>query len=121
VSRSVDLFISSAAPVDELAATIAARSGLTVDDADLDADGVRRVLRDGELAAVLHEHAYVDDGDLVLRPYRYALSLRTTVTGHLGLSPETALLRRVAAALDDTAVLLVLDLQYRADNGEVTR
>ena len=86
-----------------------------------DAGGI--VLRDGDLPAVLHEHRFVDDDDLVLRRYRYALSLRTLAPGHLGLSQETALLRRVSATLDDHAVLLVLDLQYRAgaDAGDGTR
>jgi hypothetical protein len=120
VSRSVDLFISSAEPVDELASAVAGRAGLTL-DADPGDDPGRVVLRDGDLAAVLHEHTFVDDGDLVLRRYRYALSLRSTATGHLGLSPETAFLRRVADVLDDVPVLLVLDLQYRAEADERPR
>jgi hypothetical protein len=118
VSRSVDLFISSAAPLEELAATIAARTGLTAGDRDGDGDVA---LRGGELSAVLHEHRFVDDGDLDLTRYRCALSMRTTATGHLGLSPETALLRQIAAALADHRVLLVLDLQYRVESGERTR
>jgi hypothetical protein len=116
VSRSVDLFVSSDASLEELAAVIADRADLTPDGP---ADGGGVLLRDGDLSAVLHEHRFQDDGDLVLRPYRYALSLRTTVSGHLGVSEETALLRRVAATLPDHPVLLVLDLQYRAGAGPV--
>jgi hypothetical protein len=115
VSRTVDLFISSTAPVDELAAVIAARTGIPFpsgpDDGTGEAGEVE--LGEGDVSAVLRPHAYVDDGDLVLRRYRYVLSARTTASGHLGLSPETAWLRRVAAALADHQVLLVLDLQYR--------
>jgi hypothetical protein len=110
VSRFVDLFVSSAAPLEELAATIAARTSLRVQGP---ADDGGTVLSDGDRAAVLAEHRFVDDGDLLLGAYRYALSMRTTVSGHLGLSPETALLRGVAAALADHRVLLVLDLQHR--------
>jgi hypothetical protein len=120
VSRSVDLFISSAAPLEELAATIIARTGLTADGDAGDGDqGV--ALRTGDLRAVLHEHRFVDDGDLFLTRYRYALSMRTTAAGHVGLSLETARLREVAVALADHPVLLVLDLQYRAEAGEGTR
>ena len=120
MSRSLDLFISSAAPLDELAATLAARTGL-VPDAESGAGERGVALRDGDLCAVLHEHRFMDDGDLFLTRYRWALSMRTTVTGHLGLSAETALLRQVAAALADHPVLLVLDLQYRAEAGEGAR
>ncbi len=115
MSRSVDLFISTDASVEELAAVIAARAGLVPDPSvgpPADDGGVSLV--DGDLSARLHEHAFVDDRELVLSRYRYALSLRTTVGGHLGSSPETALLRRVASSLDDHSVLLVLDLQYRS-------
>jgi hypothetical protein len=114
VSRTVDLFISSTAPVDELAAVIAARTGRSHPGPVDGPGGAGEVeLREGDLSAVLRPNTYLDDGDLVLRPYRYVLSTRTTASGHLGLSPETAWLRRVAAALDDHQVLLVLDLQYR--------
>jgi hypothetical protein len=122
VSRSVDLFVSSEEPIEVLAALITARTGLTPVDAPSsdvpfpDPSG-SVLLTDGRLTADLHEHRFIDDGDLVLGPYRYALSLRTTVGGHLGVSPETELLRRVAARLDDHPVLLVLDLQYRAGAG----
>jgi hypothetical protein len=120
VSRTVDLFISSTLTIDELATTIATRTGLLLpsessessESGETGAAGEIR-FREGDLSAGLSEHAYVDDGDLVLRRYRYVLSARTTVSGHLGLSPETAWLRRVAAALEDHRVLLVLDLQYR--------
>ncbi len=115
MSRSVDLFISSGAPLEDLAATIAARAGLSVEGPS---EEERIVLAEGDLRPVLHPHRFVDEDDLALSRYPYALSLRTTATGHLGMSPETALLRRVAAELADHQVLLVLDLQYRLAVGE---
>ena len=77
MSRTVDLFISSAAPIDELATTIAARTGLllesepsgTSESGRTGVEGEIR-LREGDLYAVLREHAFVDDGDLILTRYR---------------------------------------------------
>jgi len=115
VSRSVDLFISSGEPLAQLAQLIAARTGLAVrPDPAVSAGAAAYELSAGDLIAELAAHPYLDDDDLPLSRYEYALSLRTTAPGHLGASPEVGLLRRVAAELDDRAVLLVLDLQNRA-------
>jgi hypothetical protein len=112
MSRSVDLFIHSDASLEELAGLIVARTGLTVSPAS-DTAGAGIALGDGDLVARLDEHAYVDDAELTLSRYRYVLSLRTIVPGHLGGSLEASFLRHVAEALDDHPTFLVLDLQYR--------
>jgi hypothetical protein len=112
MSRSVDLFIASDEPITGLAALIAERSGLAL---RARADGEGFDLADGDLAAVLHRHAFADDDGLPLSRYPYAISMQTQAGGHLGASLEVSLLRRLASRLDGLAVLLVLDLQNRAD------
>ena len=112
MQRSVDLFIAGEESLADLAASIRGRSELAVvERPDL---GVWEV-SDGDLTAQLHEHAFIDDDELPLTRYRYALSLHTATGGHLGTSAETSMLRRIAEDLDDHRVLLVLDLQYRDD------
>jgi hypothetical protein len=112
MSRSVDLFIDTDHPADEVAVLIAGRAGLRV-EAPPDGTGPR--LTDGDVTAVLQEHPYLDDDDLLLTRYRYALSARATASGHLGDVAETRMLRKVASSLAGVyPVLLVLDLQYRA-------
>jgi hypothetical protein len=112
MSRSVDLFVASDQPIAALAAHIAERSGLKV--AEAGPDGQRFVLAAADdLTALLHRHEYLDDDGLPLSRYEYALSMQTQASGHLGLTREVGLLRRVSAALDDLPVLLVLDLQNR--------
>lgn len=110
MSRSIDLFISSPATLPELATTIAERAGLEF----VGGNDESVVLMDGRLSLRLDENHFVDDDDLVLSRYSHVLSARTQASGHLGVLPETALLRRVAAAISELDVLLVLDLQYRA-------
>jgi hypothetical protein len=112
MSRSVDLFVSSDEPIEALADLIAERSGLSL---SVRPDGEGFDLADGDLTAVLHRHAFADDDGLPLSRYPYAISIETQAGGHLGASPEVSLLRRLATRLDGVAVLLVLDLQYRAD------
>jgi hypothetical protein len=111
MSRSVDLFVASDQPIAALAAHIAERSGLKI--AEAGADGERFVFTADGLTAVLHHHEYLDDDGLPLSRYGYALSMQTQASGHLGLTREVGVLRRVSAALDDLPVLLVLDLQNR--------
>ena len=113
MSRSVELFIATDTPADDLARAIAARAGLSV---EYRADDGAPVLANNQTSAVLHEHAYVDDGDLRFSRYRYALSARTSAADRIGEQPETRLLRTVAAALGgDLDVLLVLDTQFRIE------
>jgi hypothetical protein len=114
VSRSVDLFISSSLPLDELAADLGRRT-----DADLPTtDPGRWRFVDCGVTAELSEHPYLDDGELWLSRYRYVLSSRmATGVGPLD-SPEVLSLRHLAQTLHDPVsfpVLLVLDLQYRLE------
>ena len=118
MSRSVDLFIDANTSIDELAAKLGDLAGVPLREAaDVGASGSRRwTLEDGDVRAVLSEHPYVDDGDLLLSHYRFALSARVQESVRLQDSRETALLRRIADKLihgTRARVLLVLDLQYR--------
>jgi hypothetical protein len=113
MSRSVDLFIDADIPIGELAAELGRLTDLTLDPRP---DAAEWILEEGEVRATLAEHPYVDDGDLLLAHYRYALSCQVTNGVRLQAAPETALLRLVAEALQHKSawpVLLVLDLQYR--------
>jgi hypothetical protein len=113
MSRSVDLFIDADIPIGELAAELGRLTDLTLDPRP---DAPEWTLEEGEVRATLAEHPYVDDGDLLLAHYRYALSCQVTTGVRLQAAPETALLRLVAEALQHKSarpVLLVLDLQYR--------
>jgi len=112
MSRSVDLFISSDEPLSDVAVKIGEVATLAVKAIS---DGVWEI-RDGEVAAVLSDHSYHDDGDMFLSGYRYALSGRIVSSAHPQGTPVTALLRRVGSALQAATpwqVLLVIDLQYR--------
>lgn len=111
MSRSIDLFIHSAASADELAAIIAGRAGLTL---ERDPGDGAPVVVDGAVRAVLRAHGFEAADDLVLSRYRWALMATTAAAGHLGDAPETRMLRKVSSCLAaDHPVLLVLDLQYR--------
>jgi hypothetical protein len=112
MSRSVDLFIASDLPLDDLAGLIASRC-----EVQLSADPAhdRWVLREGDLRAALTRHRYVDDGELLLSHFPYALSAMVAA-GRPQDSVEAAMLRRIGHRLqeaDGCSVLLVLDLQYR--------
>jgi hypothetical protein len=121
VSRSIDLFINSDLPIDGLATRLRAVAGVLGDVRVLhDVSGW--LVADGPIVARLHRHPYLDDGDLQLTRYRYALSCRVGPQVDPVDSPEAALLRRVAdhLARAETMVLLVVDLEYRATDGPVT-
>lgn len=112
MSRSVDLFLSTPEPLEVVAATIRDAAGVSVDAA---LDGTWTV-RDGDTAVSLSPHRYVDDGDLFLGRYAYALSGEVPATARPQDTPVAALLRQVGSALQQRtswAVLMVLDLQYR--------
>lgn len=112
MSRSVDLFFSTLEPLEVVAATIRETAGVSVDPA---LDGTWTV-RDGETSVALAPHRYVDDGDLFLSRYTYALSGDVPATARPQDTPVAALLRQVGSALQQHtswAVLMVLDLQYR--------
>jgi len=112
MSRSVDLFIDADLTLDEMADALGSQTGSA-----LFADGdTRRVLQEGPLRAVLSEHPYGDDGELLFTRYRFALSARVAGESRPQDSPEAGLLRRVAEKVHQDRswpVLIVLDLQYR--------
>lgn len=112
MSRSVDLFIAAPDPLDAVAEKISELAKVTV---VADPEG-RWVIREGETSAWLSGHRYIDDGDLFLSRYPWVLSGRTQAASRPQDTPEAALLRHVASALQlgtSWGVLLVLDLQYR--------
>jgi hypothetical protein len=113
VSRSVDLFVGSDLPIDQLAAQL----GSVVDAPFTPSPtGATFVLRDGSVVAELARHAFADDGDLLLSRYRYTLSSRVPAGARPQDTPEAAVLRRVAQRVRERGlfpVLLVMDLQYR--------
>jgi hypothetical protein len=112
VSRSIDLFIDSDRPAQELAAEIERLTGLALRPGP----GTDSwCLDQGDVHAELRVHPYLDDGHLRLEQYRFALSSRVSNDVRLVDAAETALLRMVSEALQGggTTTLLVHDLQYR--------
>lgn len=117
MSRSVDLFIGSSLPIDQLAELLRTRSGAQLVPT---VDPERWRFVDGAISADLFVHPYVDDGELWLSRYRYVLS--TSMADGVGPidSGEVLGLRHLAQILHDPVelpVLLVLDLQYRLPAG----
>lgn len=113
MSRSVDLFIDAKVPLEDLAAALREKLELSLTP---DAERRRWLLRDGDIAAFLHEHPYVDDVNLPFSHYRFALSARVGHEGRPQDSAEAAYLRRLAQRIQQGPhwpVLLVLDLQFR--------
>jgi hypothetical protein len=113
MSRSVDLFIESDLPLDELAGALGGHVGTPL-AAEPDGRGWR--LTEGAVEAVLAEHAYRDDGELIFSRYRFTLSARLANEVRPHDTAEAALLRRVAQLIQRGPawpVLLVHDLQYR--------
>jgi hypothetical protein len=113
MSRSVDLFIGSSLPIDQVAEMLHTRSGAQLVPT---VDPQRWRFIDGAVTADLYEHPYVDDGELWLSRYRYVLSTRMAEGVGPVDSAEVLGLRHLAQVLHDPAelpVLLVLDLQYR--------
>jgi hypothetical protein len=117
MSRSVDLFIDAAQPIDDMAATLGDLMGSAPVK---DPESCGWVLSEGEVHATLAEHPFVDDGDLPFAHFKYALSARVSDVARLQDSPAAAYLRRVADRIQrglGLPVLLVLDLQYRDQGG----
>jgi hypothetical protein len=119
MSRAVDLFIRSELEPADLAARIAEITGFLAEQTE---SGWR--LHDEGFEAVLSEHSFVDDYDLLLSRYRYVLGCRVSEGTRMKDAPATIMLRMVADQLQQKAglsVLLVLDLQYRDGPAEPTR
>ncbi len=114
MSRCIDLFIDSSAPLDELAAKLGTLSGLSFVGS---VEGTHWGVRDGEAFAELAEHDFDDDRQLVVSKYRYDLFARVE-SGSASEGASAAMLRRIFAALkaDGTyPALLVFDLQHVLD------
>ena len=112
MSRSIDLFIESANPAEEVAQQISRLSGFTLQPGPKPETWC---LDEGGVHAELAVNHYVDDGDLPLGRYGYSLSARVPSDKRLADAPETSLLRVVSEALQKggLATLVVHDLQYR--------
>jgi hypothetical protein len=112
MSRSIDLFIQRDQPIEELAEEVGRLCGLSLQPGALPGTWAAD---EGEVHVELRTHPYIDDGDLVLEHYRYALSGRVANGTRLSDAPVTVLLRMVSETLRKAGLstLLVHDLQYR--------
>jgi len=112
VSRSIDLFIRSSKAIDEVVSDVTRLTELTFVPAGTTETWI---LDEGEVHAELRAHSFVDDGDLLLERYQYALSARVELGVRPADSKEAQILRRVSERLRNGAMesLLVHDLQYR--------
>ena len=112
MSRSVDLFIRSAQPIEEFVSALSRATGVVPTPGAL--PGTWSV-EEGGVHAELRSHPYVDGGDLVLERYQYALSARVGDGTRPADSAEANFLRVVGEALRKAGIasLLVHDLQYR--------
>ena len=118
MSRSVDLFIAAGAglTLDDVAGAIGSQCEIRL---RAEPEESRWVLEEGDMRAHLSRHRYVDDGELLLSQYPYAVSSRLAA-GRPQDSAEAAWLRRIGHRLQETSgwsVLVVLDLQYRDGRG----
>ena len=114
MSRCIDLFIDSPAPLEELAATLGSLAGLSFIGS---VEGTHWGVRDGEAFAELAEHDFDDDRYVLASKYRYDLFARVEAGG-VADSASTAMLRRIFAALKADGrypALLVFDLQHVLD------
>ena len=118
MSRSVDLFIDADVSLDELAGALGRQTGAPL---VAEPDRASWRLQEGEAHAILAEHPYGDDGDLLFTRYRFALSARVPNEVRPHDTAEAALLRRIALKIQQARagwpVLLVHDLQYRDQEG----
>ncbi len=112
MSRSIDLFIRSPKTIDEVAPEMARLTGLTVAPGQVPGTCS---LDEGGVHAELRSHPYIDDGELLLERYQYALSARVPEGSRPADSKEANLLRVVSEALRKGGIesLLVHDLQFR--------
>jgi hypothetical protein len=111
MSRSIDLFIESAKPAQEVAEQIEQLTGLK-----LTAGGEPGTwsLQESGVHAELSANHYIDDAELPFGRYGYVLSARPASDVRLADAPEAALLRTVSEGLHrgGVATMLVHDLQH---------
>ncbi|HTW09183.1 MAG TPA: hypothetical protein VME46_16880 [Acidimicrobiales bacterium] len=111
MSRTVDLFIDSDQPLEQVAAEL---SDLTGTQLVPSSDRTRFVLHRDGVTAYLAEHDFIDDDDLPLSEFRFVLSAPVRSNGLIDDSAEVAYLREVNSALRhraQLASLLVIDLE----------
>jgi hypothetical protein len=111
VSRTVDLFLDSDQPLSRVAEQL---SELTGNQLVASPDKTHFVMVAGDVTAYLAEHDFLDDDDLPLSEFRYALSASVKGAGDIGQSPEVSCLRLVNTLLRQGAAfasLLVIDLE----------
>ena len=112
MSRSIDLFIDSARPIDDLAQEVSRLTRMTA------APGTAPdswCFQEGDIRTELRVHPFLPDRELAFDRYRYALSARVPEGARPADSAEASLLRVVSETLrkGGMASLLVHDLQYK--------
>lgn len=116
--RTIDLFLDSDQPLDQLASRLSQLCGRRFVPSP---DRAAYVLQDGPVVAHLSAHDFVDDDGLPLSEFRYVVSSTVTLGAELEATPELATLRQLRRALEDDrsgiTCLLVLDLE-RPDPGD---
>jgi hypothetical protein len=111
VSRTVDLFIDSDQPLEQVAIQL---SELNHCQFVASPDRTRFVLQEGPVTAYLAEHDFLDDDDLPLTEFRFVFSAPVRSPGPIDDSAEVAYLRGVNTRLRQDASLpslLVIDLE----------
>ena len=111
MARTVDLFIDSDQPIEQLAYRLGELAGTVPRPAPL---GASYLLGDGEVAARLAEHDFLDDEGLPLSEFRYVVSCAVRRPGELDESAELAFLRALNRRLRQESLwpsLLVVDLE----------
>lgn len=120
MSRSIDLFIDSARPIDELAQEVSRLTRMALTPGPTPETWS---FQEGDLRAELRVHPFLPDRELAFDRYRYALSARVSEGSRPADSAEASLLRVVSETLrkEGMASLLVHDLQYKDSVAEPAR
>ena len=119
MSRTVDLFLDSDQPLDQLAGRLGELTGREF----APFPGTQTYVVRAEVIAYLAEHDFLDDEGLPLSEFRYVLTAVVRGPEEVESSPEAGFLRTVNALLKQEgclASLLVLDLD-RPDPHQVAR
>ena len=115
--RTVDLFVDSDQPIEQVAQRLGELAGSVPLPAP---SGSAYLLTDGGATARLSEHDFVDDEGLPLSEFRYVVSCAVRGPGELDESAELAFLRALNRRLRDESPwpsLLVLDLERPDSSG----